>query len=200
MKLYYSPASCALAPHIVAAEAGVPLDLVRVDLATHKTETGEDYYTINPRGYVPFLVLDDGTPLSEAGVLVQYIADENPGAGLLPTERLARTKVQSWLGFISTELHKGFAPLWDRSTPDEVKESAKKKLFNRFSELNDVLGARPYVAGDTFSVADAYAFTIANWTRFQNMDLSPYPNLQAWMGRVAQRPKVVEALKQQGLA
>lgn len=200
MKLYYSPASCALAPHIVATEAGVPLDLVRVDLATHKTDTGEDYYAINPRGYVPFLVLDDGTPLSEAGVLVQYIADENPGAGLLPTERLARTKVQSWLGFISTELHKGFAPLWDPTTPDAVKDNVKKKLFNRFSELNDVLGARPYVAGDAFTVADAYAFTITNWTRFQNMDISPYPNLQAWMGRVAQRPKVVEALKQQGLA
>lgn len=200
MKLYYSPASCALAPHIVATEAGVPLDLVKVDLATHKTEAGEDYYKINPRGYVPFLVLDDGTPLSEAGVLVQYIADENPGAGLLPTERLARTKVQSWLGFISTELHKGFAPLWDPTTPDAVKETVKKKLFARFSELNDVLGTRAYVAGDSFTVADAYAFTIANWTRFQNMDIGPYANLQAWMGRVAQRPKVVEALKQQGLA
>ena len=200
MKLYYSPASCALAPHIAATEAGVPLQLVKVDLAAHKTETGEDFYAINPRGYVPLLELDDGTRLTEASVLVQVIADQNPGANLLPAGGIARAKVQSWLAFISTELHKGFGPLWDKTAPDETKASAKKKLGVRFEELNRILGHQQFIAGDTFTVADAYAFTVTNWSRFHGIDLAAYPNLAAWMGRVGQRPKVIEALKQEGLA
>lgn len=199
MKLYYSPASCALAPHIAATEAGVPLDLVKVDLRTHKLEGGEDYYAINPRGYVPLLELDDGTRLTEASVLVQVIADQNPGANLLPASGIARFKVQSWLAFISTELHKGFGPLWDPTAPDETKASAKKKLATRYEELNRVLGHQQFIAGDTFTVADAYAFTVTNWTRFHNIDLAPYPNVAAWLGRIAQRPKVIEAMKQEGL-
>ena len=199
MKLYYSPASCALAPHIAATEAGVPLTLVKVDLKAHKTESGEDYYAINPRGYVPLLELDDGTRLTEASVLVQVIADANPGANLIPASGVARAKVQSWLAFIGTELHKGFGPLWDPTSPDETKASAKKKLASRFEELDRVLGKQQFIAGDTFTVADAYAFTVLNWTRFHNIDLSPYPNVQAWMSRIGQRPKVVEAMKQEGL-
>lgn len=199
MKLYYSPASCALAPHIAATEAGVKLDLVKVDLKAHKTESGEDYYAINPRGYVPMLELDDGTRLTEASVLVQVIADQNPAANLIPAGGIARAKVQSWLAFIGTELHKGFGPLWDPTSPDETKTSAKKKLANRFEELNRVLGHQQFIAGDTFTVADGYAFTVINWTRFHNIDLAPYPNLAAWQGRIGQRPNVIKALKEEGL-
>lgn len=199
MKLYYAPASCALAPHIVASEAGVPLELVKVDLRSHKTEAGEDYYAINPRGYVPLLELDDGTRLTESNVLVQVIADENPAANLLPPPGRERQKVQSWLAFIATELHKGFAPLWDPTTPETVREAAKKKLSSRYEELNALLGKQPYIAGQTFTVADAYAFTVTNWTRFHNIDLAQWPNLQAFMGRIAERPKVVEAMRQEGL-
>ena len=199
MKLYYAPASCALAPHIAAIEAGVPLDLVKVDLRAHETEAGEDYYAINPRGYVPLLELDDGTRMTESSVLVQLIADKNPGANLLPASGIERYKVQSWLAFISTELHKGFGPLWDPTSPDETKASARKKLATRFEELERVLGRQQYIAGSTFTVADAYGFTVTNWTRFHNIDLAPYPNIQAWMTRVGQRPKVIEAMKQEGL-
>ncbi len=199
MKLYYSPASCALAPHIAATEAGAPLELVKVDLRAHKTETGEDYYAINPRGYVPMLELDDGTRLTEASVLVQVIADTNPAANLIPASGMARVKVQSWLAFIATELHKGFSSLWDPSAPEETKASARKRLAMRYEELNRVLGHQQYIAGDTFTVADGYAFTVTNWTRFHSIDLAPYPNVQAWMARVGQRPKVIEAMKQEGL-
>lgn len=199
MKLYYSPASCALAPHIAAAEAGVPLDLVKVDLKAHKTEKGDDYYAINPRGYVPLLELDDGTRLTEASVLQQVIADMNPAANIIPASGVARMKVQSWLAFIGTELHKGFGPLWDPTSPDETKASAKKKLGVRFEELNRMLAKQQFIAGDSFTVADGYAFTVINWARFHSLDLSPYPNLQAWHARIGQRPKVVEAMKQEGL-
>lgn len=199
MKLYYAPGSCAMAPHIVATEAGVPLELVKVDLRAHKTETGEDYYAISPRGYVPLLELDDGTRLTEGSVLIQYIADENPSAGLLPTERLARTKAQSTLAFISTELHKGFGPLWDPSAPAETKASAKAKLGKRFDEINETLGKHQYLAGDTFTAPDAYAFTVINWANFHQIDLKQWPNIAAYMARVAARPKVQEAMKQEGL-
>ena len=200
MKLYYSPGSCALAPHIAANEAGVKLDLVKVDLRAHKTESGEDYYGINPRGYVPLLELDDGTRLTESNVLIQYLADENPAAKLMPSERLARTKAQGTLTFIATELHKGFGPLWDPSMPPEVKEGAKKKLAKRFDELNDTLGKQPYLGGVEFSGADAYAFTVVNWSNFHQIELKKWPNLAAYMQRVAARPNVQKALKEQGLA
>jgi len=200
MKLYYSPGSCSLAPHIVAREAGVPIDLVKVDLRAHKTETGEDFYAINPRGYVPFLVANDGTALSEANVLVQVVADENPSANLIPTERMARAKVQSWLAFIATELHKGFGPLWDPSAHPDAKAAAKVKLGKRFDELNALLGKQSHIAGETFSVADAYAFPVINWANFHQIDLGQWPNIGAWMQRVAARPKVQEALKAEGLA
>jgi glutathione S-transferase len=200
MKLYYSPGSCSLAPHIVAREAGVPLDLVKVDLRAHKTETGEDFYAIHPRGYVPYLVANDGSGLSEANVLVQVVADENPSANLIPTERMARAKVQSWLAFIATELHKGFGPLWDPTAHPDTKAAAKTKLGKRFDELNGLLGKQQHIAGDTFSVADAYAFPVINWANFHKIDLGQWPNVAAYMQRVAARPKVQEALKAEGLA
>lgn len=200
MKLYYSPGSCAMAPHIAATESGVKLDLVKVDLRAHKTENGDDFYAINPRGYVPLLELDDGTRLTEANVLVQYIADEKPEGGLMPKDRLGRAKMQSALAFVATELHKGFGPLWDPTAPAETKASAKAKLGKRFDEINATLANQQYLAGNDFSAVDAYAFPVINWSNFHKIDLGQWPNIAAYMQRVAARPKVQEALKAEGLA
>jgi glutathione S-transferase len=200
MKLYYSPGACSLAPHIVAREAGVPVDLVKVDLKTHKLPDGGDFKTINPRGYVPMLELDGGERMTEASVLVQALADRAPASGLMPPSGQDRYRVQQWLAFVATELHKTFSPLWYPGTPDATKESSKAKLATRFAELDGVLGGRPYLAGETFTAADAYAFTIVNWANFLGIDLKPYPNLAAFMARVAARPKVREALAAEGLA
>lgn len=200
MKLYFSPGACSLAPHIVAAEAGVPVDLVKVDLRARKTEDGRDYTTINPRGYVPALDFGEETPLTEASVIVQYLADTKPEAGLIPPHASsARLRVQQWLAFISTELHKGFSPLWNPATPDSVRESTIARLKTRLADVDKTLATRPYIAGDSFGVADAYLFTVLGWTKPLNVDLSPYPNVAAYLGRVAARPGVQSAMKAEGL-
>ena len=200
MKLYYSPGACSLAPHIVAREAGLPVDLVKVDLMTHKTETGADYFAINPRGYVPALEID-GEPHTEVAALVQYLAEQAPGSKLLPRAgTMERFRVQQWLTFVSSELHKTFSPwLWHAETAESTKQAAREKLSVRFTELDRHLVDRAYLTGDTFTVADAYAFTIVNWSNFLKVDLKPYPNLSAFMARVAARPKVREALKAERL-
>jgi glutathione S-transferase len=200
MKLYYSPGACSLAPHIVAREAGLAVDLVKVDLATHKTETGADYFRINPRGYVPALEID-GELHTEVAALVQYLAEQAPGSTLLPPAgTMERFRVQQWLTFVSSELHKTFSPwLWHAETAEQTKQAAREKLGLRFTELDRHLADRAYLAGDTFTVADAYAFTIVNWSNFLKIDLKPYPNLSAFMARVAARPKVREALKAERL-
>lgn len=199
MKLYYSPGACSLSPHIVAREAGIPLELVKVDLAKHKTEKGGDYYAINPRGYVPLLELDDGARLLEGQVLVQFLADKAPASGLLPPAgTMERVRVQEWLAHIATELHKQFHWLF-HGGPPEIQKAQREKIAERLSELNRHLASRPYLAGERFTVADAYAFTIINWCGNVNIDLAPYPNLNAFMARVAARPKVQEALKAEGL-
>ena len=200
MKLYYSPGACSLSPHIVATEAGVPVEMVKVDLGKHKTESGEDFNAINPKGYVPTLRLDDGSVLTEGPAIVQYLADKNPSSGLAPANgTLERYKVQEWLNFIGTELHKNFGPLFNPATPDAVKEMSKANIAKRLAYLNDQLANKQYLMGDKFTVADAYAFTIVNWTNFIKMDLKPYPNVAAFMGRVGSRPKVQETLKSEGL-
>jgi glutathione S-transferase len=200
MKLYYSPGACSLSPHIVATEAGVPVEMVKVDLGKHKTESGEDFNAINPKGYVPTLRLDDGSVLTEGPAIVQYLADKNPSSGLAPANgTLERYKVQEWLNFIGTELHKNFGPLFNPATPDAVKEMSKANIAKRLGYLNDQLANKQYLMGDKFTVADAYAFTIVNWTNFIKMDLKPYPNVAAFMGRVGSRPKVQETLKSEGL-
>ncbi len=195
MKLYYSPGACSLAPHIVAREAGLTLDLVRVDLPAHKTETGDDFFKINPRGYVPVLEID-GELHTEVAVLVQYLADQAPQSNLLPPARSKqRFKVQQWLAFVASELHQTFSPwLFDPAAADSTKQAARNKLGLRFGELDKLLADRPYLTGDLFTVADAYAFTIVNWSNFLKIDLEPYPNLSAFMARIAARPKVREAL------
>lgn len=195
MKLYYSPAACSLAPHIVAREASLAIELVKVDLATHKTETGEDYLKINPRGYVPALQVG-GEVHTEVAALVQYLAEQVPQSNLLPAAgTLERFRVNQWLTFVSQELHKTFSPwLLDAKTAESTKQVARDKLAARFAELDALFATRPYLTGDAFTVADAYAFTIVNWSNFLKIDLKPYPNLQAYMARVAARPKVREAL------
>lgn len=201
MKLYYSPGACSLAPHIVAAEAGVPLALVKVDLAAHKTESGEDYYKVNPRGYVPALVFDDGELLTEAQVVVQAIADLRPDSGLLPKAGTReRLRAKAWLAFISTELHKGFGPLWyGEKVGEKAVAFAKESLGKRFKELDAVFGERPFLMGEKFTAPDAYAFTIVNWTKFHRIDLDPYPNLADYQKRVAARPGVAKAMKEEGI-
>ena len=199
MKLYYAPGACSLSPHIVAREAGIPIELEKVNLADHKTETGQDYMAVNPKGYVPALRFDDGSILTEGPAIVQYLADLAPGTGLAPAATLERYRLQEWLTFIGTELHKSLGSLFNPATPDAAKEMAKTNVAKRLAYLNDQLANRQYLTGSTFTVADAYAFTVVNWTNFLGIDLKAYPNLTAYMGRVGGRPKVQEALKAEGL-
>ena len=201
MKLYISPGACSLSPHIVVSEAGINVELEKVNLAEHKTASGQDYMTINPKGYVPALRLDDGSVLTEGPAIVQYLADQKPGSGLIPPAgSIDRYRVQEWLHFIGTELHKSFGALFNKATPDATKETAKANITKRLAYLNDRLAGKQYLMGSNFTVADAYAFTIVNWTNFVGIDLKPYPNLAAYMARVAARPKVLETLKSEGLA
>jgi glutathione S-transferase len=200
MRLYYAPGTCSLAPHIVAREAGLAFDLVKVDLATKRTERGDDYRSINPKGAVPALVLDDGTVLTEAAVVIQYLADRAPEAGLIPTPGgLDRYVAQQWLNYVATELHKGFTPLWHKETPAEMRRIVKEQLAAKFSFLDQELARRAYLAGDSFGVADAYAFTIFGWAKFMAIDLARWPNLAAYVARIAERPRVLEALIAEGL-
>jgi glutathione S-transferase len=201
MKLYYSPGACSLAPHIVASEAGVPVDLVKVDLGSHKTEDGKDYYAVNPRGYVPAITLADGSLMTEASIVSQYIADQKPEANIIPKlGSPERYKAMQWLAFIATELHKQFSPLWDKSTPEATQTTLKAKIAKRLTEMNEHLKSNDYLLGKAFSAADAYGFTILSWSKYVNVDLNPFPAVQAWLARVAQRPKVHAALVAEGLA
>jgi glutathione S-transferase len=200
MKLYYAPGACSLAPHIVGREAGVPLDLVKVDLLKHRLEDGSDYRKINPRGYVPLLELEDGERFTEASALVQIVAERGSNPDLLaPAGSRERWRVQSWLGFIATELHKTFGPLWNKDTPPATQDATRAKLAQRFGELDQLLAGQPYLTGEKFTVADAYAFTIVNWSHLLKVDLTPFPNLSAFQERVAARPAVQEALRAEGL-
>jgi glutathione S-transferase len=200
MKLYYYPGACSLAPHIVAREAGIPLSLEKVDLANRTTETGANYATVNPKGYVPALGLQDGSVLTEASAIVQYLADQQPGSALAPAPgTMERYRLLEWLGFISTEIHKGFGPLWNPATPDAVKAATKERLAVRFAYLDEALAKQPYLLGETFTIADAYLFTVVNWTNFHAVDISPFPNLKAFQARIASRPSVQQALEAEGL-
>jgi glutathione S-transferase len=200
MKLYYYPGACSLAPHIVAREAGIPLSLEKVDLANRTTETGANYATVNPKGYVPALGLQDGSVLTEASAIVQYLADQQPGTDLAPAPgTMERYRLLEWLGFISTEIHKGFGPLWNPATPDAVKAATKERLAVRFAYLDEALAKQPYLLGETFTIADAYLFTVVNWTNFHAVDISPFPNLKAFQARIASRPSVQQALEAEGL-
>lgn len=197
MKLYYSPGACSLSPHIVASEAGIPLELEKVDLKTHKTESGEDFYQINPKGYVPALKLDDGQMLTEGPAIVQYLADQKPASHLAPAEgTFERYKLYEWLTFINSEIHKNFSPLFGPG-PDAVKEEAKAKVMLRFDYVNGQFNGKPFLLGDTFTAADAYLFVMLTWAHHMKIAL-PHA-LADFFGRVAQRPKVHAAMKEEGL-
>lgn len=202
MKLYYAPGACSLSPHIVAREADIPVELERVDLATRRTASGEDYLAVNPNGYVPAIRLTDGSVLTEGVAIVQYLADQKPEAGLIPTaDSLARARVLEQLTFISAELHKTFGPFFTPGAAETEKAGAMNKIGWRLDYVERVLAdGRPYFSGERFSVSDAYLFTVVNWTRLIRIDLTRWPKLAAFLGRVAARPRVQEALKAEGLA
>ncbi len=200
MKLYYSPAACSLSPHIVAREAGIPVELVKVDLKTHTLGDGTDYTTINPKGSVPLLELDDGDRLSEGPAIVQYLADRNPASGLAPAAgTMPRYHLQEWLNFVTSELHKQYSPLFDASVPAEYKEAVKSRLAKRLDWLSTKLAAQDYLTGAQFTVADAYLFTVLSWNKWVGIDTARWPVLDAYLARVAARPKVQEAMKAEGL-
>ena len=200
MKLYYAPGACSLSPHIVLLEAGLEATRVKVDTKTHKTEDGGDYYAVNPKGYVPLLELDDGDRLTEGPAIVQYIADRNPASKLAPAAgTMERYHLQEWLNFITSELHKQFSPLFQQTTPAEYKEMLKEKIGKRFDWVAQQLQAKDYLMGSTFTVADAYLFTILSWAKHVGIDLSRWPVLTAYQSRVAARPKVREAMIAEGL-
>ena len=200
MKLYYSPGACSLSPHIVMREAGLAFEPVMAPTKTHKLQDGTDYYTINPLGYVPMLELDDGTRLREGPAIVQYIADLAPTKNLAPAAgTLQRYRLQEWLTFIGTEMHKGYSPLFNPAMPEEAKTIFKDKLKSRFQWLDGQLADKQYLMGEHFSVADGYLFTVTNWTKPTGVDISDFANLQAWHARVGSRPAVQEAMKAEGL-
>ena len=200
MKLYYSPGACSLSPHIVAREAGLDIELVKTDLKTKHTADGGDFTAINGKGYVPTLQLDNGQVLTEGPAIVQYLADQKPASGLVPAAgTFERYRVQEWLNFITSEVHKSFSPLFKPDTSAEAQEAAKAYLAKRFGFIDQHLAGKSYLMGDTFTVPDAYLFTVANWGQWVGVDIGQWPNVKAHHARVAARPKVQEALKAEGL-
>jgi len=200
MKLYYSPGACSLSPHIVLRELGLPYEPVLASTKTHKLVDGTDYYTINPKGYVPLLELDDGQRLSEGPAIVQYLADQKPASGLVAAPgSMARYRQMEWLNFVSSELHKSYSPLFNAAMPEEGKAVFRERLRGRYKYLNQQLEGKSYLMGDSFSVPDAYLFTVTNWAPRVGVDLSDQPNVQAFMARVAARPAVQAAMKAEGL-
>lgn len=200
MKLYYSPGACSLSPHIALHEAGLAFTPVLASTKSHKLQDGSDYYEINPLGYVPLLELDDGTRLREGPAIVQYIADQVPASGLAPAfGTMARYRLMEWLNFITSELHKGFSPLFTPGMPDEAKAMARARLVDRLTWVDGQLAGKTWLMGETFTVADAYLFTVAGWGKYVGVDIAPLTNLSAYLGRVAARPAVQDALKAEGL-
>jgi glutathione S-transferase len=201
MKLYYSPGACSMAAHIALREAGLKFETEKVDLKEKRTSTGADYTRINPKGYVPALELENGQVLTEAGVVIQYIADQKADLGLAPkVGTLDRYRMMEWIHFVSTEIHKQFGPLFKPDTPEETKQAQKELLGKRFDYLAEQLKGKQFLMGEKFTVVDAYLFTVLKWTDHLKIDLAPWPILQTYVARVATRPAVVETLKAEGLA
>jgi glutathione S-transferase len=200
MKLYYAPGACSQAPHIVAREAGLAIDLAKVEFPSKRTADGEDLYAVNPKGAVPTIKLDDGNVLTENAVIMQYLADQAPNSELaIPRTGIERYRLLEWVNFIATEIHKGFGPLWNPATPDAFKEATREALGKKFDYLQEKIGDGPYILGDRFSIADAYAFAVLNWTRIHSIDIGRWPGLVAYLGRIAARPAVQETLRAEGL-
>jgi glutathione S-transferase len=200
MKLFYTPGACSLSPHIALLEAGLPFSLEKVDLKDKKLESGGDYNGVNGKGYVPTLELDNGQRLTEGPAIVQYIADQKPAAGLAPAAgTMERYRLQEWLNFVTAELHKSMGSMFNPAQTPEWKEGVKATLAKRLDWLSKQLEGKQYLMGDKFSVADAYLFTVLGWAPMVGFDLGPWPVIRQYAARVGQRPKVVEAMKQEGL-
>jgi len=200
MKLYYFPGFCSLSPHIVACEASLALQLEKVDFATGRTETGAEFSSINPKGSVPALALDNGEILTEGPVIAQYLADQKPKSGLMPAHgTLARYRVQEMLGFINSEIHKNYGPLFRPDTPEALRQTARETLLRNYALLELRLAEADWLIGDRFTVADAYLFTVTSWAAHATLDLSGFPALARFQQRVTCRPAVQTALKEEGL-
>jgi glutathione S-transferase len=200
MQLYYSPGACSLASHITLREAGLPVELKKTDTKTKKLEDGSDYFAVNSKGAVPALRLDDGQVLTEGPAILQYLADQKPESKLVPKAgTLERYRVLEWLNFITSEVHKGFSPLFNPAADPKVKEYTTQNLEKRFDWINKQLAGKQYLTGEQFTIADAYLFVVANWSNFVGIDLGRWPALKAFVERVAARPKVQEALAAEGL-
>jgi glutathione S-transferase len=201
MKLYYSPGTSALAPHIALCESGLAFEPVLVNIRTHQLPDGSDYYAIQPLGYVPLLELDDGERLHEIAAILQYVADQTPAGKLAPANgTLLRYHLQEWLHFVGTELHKGgYSPLFNRALPDEAKGVFRERLLSRYQWVEGQLQGRDYLMGDQFSVADGYLFTATRWAAAVKLDISGLTNVQAFQARMMTRPGVLEALRAHGL-
>jgi glutathione S-transferase len=198
MKLYYSPGACSLAVHISLIEAGIPFDLAKVNLRTHQLEDGSDFYQISPRGYVPTLEIKDGSRHTEVAALLQYIADLSPKDALIPSAPIERLQTISWLTFISTELHKTLGWLWVKDLAESTKIMVLGRIEKRLAELDQLFVKQDYLM-KTFTVADAYCFTVLNWARMVNLDISHHTHLAKYLVRVSSRPSTQQALKTEGL-
>lgn len=200
MKLYHSPGACSLAPHIVLHEAGLPFTPVLASTKTHQLADGTDYYTINPLGYVPLLELDSGERMTEVAAIVQYLADQVPAKQLAPTAgTMARYRLVEWLSIVSSEFHRQYSPLFNKEMPEEAKVFFRKKLNGRYAWLDGQLSGKPFLMGESFTVADAYLFTVTNWSRHVGVDTQSRPNVTAYMTRVAARAAVQAAMRAEGL-
>ena len=195
MKLYFSPGACSLASHIAILEAGLAVEPVLASTKTHMLPDGTDFYKLNPLGYVPLLEMDDGTLLREGPAILQYIADLAPLKNLAPANgTLQRYRLQEWLSFISTEIHKNFSPMFNPNMPAEAKTIFKDKLKSRYTWLDEQLADKPFVTGEHFTVADCYLFTVTNWAKPLGLDISGCTNLMAWHARIGERPAVQAAI------
>ena len=201
LKLYYAPGACSLSPHIALCESGLPFEIEKVDTKAKKTASGGDYLAINPNGYVPALKIADNQVLTEGPAIVQWIADQRPETHLAPPNgTFERARLQQWLNFISTEIHKTYSPLFNPDTPDAYKTITKDKLFKRYAYVNEQLKGKQFLVGDHFTVADGYLFTVTNWASFLKLDLSEFREVAQFADRVHSRPKVLQALKAESLA
>jgi len=200
MKLYFSPASCSLASHIVLHELGVAFETDRVDLKTKKTFSGEDFWKINPKGYVPCLQLDSGEILTEGVVILQYLADLDSAKKLAPpVGSMERYRIQELLNFIATEVHKNFSPLWNKEAPDVIKQMAIERLGNRLNYLNTTMAGKDFAFGSSFSIADAYLFTVLNWAGYVKLEMTAWPHLIKYCERIKSLPSVQSAMKAEGI-
>jgi glutathione S-transferase len=200
MQLYFSPGACSLASHITALEAGVPIKLERADTKTKKLVDGSDFYAVNSKGAVPALRLDDGQVLTEGVAIMQYLADQKPESGLVPKAgTLARYRVQEWLNYITSEVHKSYSPLWNPTADPKVKEYAQANLEKKLDWVNAQIAGKKFLTGDTFTIADAYLYTVINWSYFLGLGLDKWPALKEFHARVDSRPQVQAAREAEGL-